>query len=174
MPLGVVGRYFVESTDPDVIQQLLQDRVIKDCCLRNAEGEKTELITETSTSKSATLYIWSYCTRRKNPNSTKLQAQSKNQRYFHFQGMVAEEYNAFLYSLVSQDTQETAYSTKRQCFLVDQGYSFKTPLLSRSNSILDVLRLTTISVSGKKSKQHQSTPPQQKPLTLAYDGDIAM
>ncbi|CAO2593571.1 General transcription and DNA repair factor IIH helicase subunit XPB [Lemmus lemmus] len=44
----------------------------------------------------------------------------------HFSsGMVAEEYNAFFYSLVSQDTQEMAYSTKRQRFLVDQGYSFK-------------------------------------------------
>ncbi|XP_029460993.1 LOW QUALITY PROTEIN: general transcription and DNA repair factor IIH helicase subunit XPB [Rhinatrema bivittatum] len=40
-------------------------------------------------------------------------------------GMIAEEYNAFFYSLVSQDTQEMAYSTKRQRFLVDQGYSFK-------------------------------------------------
>ncbi|KAI5941765.1 general transcription and DNA repair factor IIH helicase/translocase subunit XPB isoform X1 [Manis javanica] len=40
-------------------------------------------------------------------------------------GMAAEEYNAFFYSLVSQDTQEMAYSTKRQRFLVDQGYSFK-------------------------------------------------
>lgn len=40
-------------------------------------------------------------------------------------GMVAEEYNAFFYSLVSQDTQEMAYSTKQQRFLVDQGYSFK-------------------------------------------------
>ncbi|XP_048880338.1 general transcription and DNA repair factor IIH helicase subunit XPB isoform X1 [Brienomyrus brachyistius] len=40
-------------------------------------------------------------------------------------GMVAEEYNAYFYSLVSQDTQEMSYSTKRQRFLVDQGYSFK-------------------------------------------------
>ncbi|XP_078713091.1 general transcription and DNA repair factor IIH helicase/translocase subunit XPB isoform X3 [Lampetra fluviatilis] len=40
-------------------------------------------------------------------------------------GMVAEEYNAYFYSLVSQDTQEMAYSAKRQRFLVDQGYSFK-------------------------------------------------
>ncbi|XP_063068131.1 general transcription and DNA repair factor IIH helicase subunit XPB [Engraulis encrasicolus] len=40
-------------------------------------------------------------------------------------GMVAEEYNAYFYSLVSQDTQEMAYSSKRQRFLVDQGYSFK-------------------------------------------------
>uniref|UniRef100_A0A8D0BYR4 General transcription and DNA repair factor IIH helicase/translocase subunit XPB n=1 Tax=Salvator merianae TaxID=96440 RepID=A0A8D0BYR4_SALMN len=47
------NRYFVESTHPDVIQQLLQDSVIRDCRLRNAEGEETELITETFTSKSA-------------------------------------------------------------------------------------------------------------------------
>uniref|UniRef100_A0A8D2KV26 General transcription and DNA repair factor IIH helicase/translocase subunit XPB n=2 Tax=Varanus komodoensis TaxID=61221 RepID=A0A8D2KV26_VARKO len=47
------NRYFVESTHPDVIQQLLQDPVIRDCRLRNAEGEETELITETFTSKSA-------------------------------------------------------------------------------------------------------------------------
>ncbi|KYR00352.1 transcription factor IIH subunit [Tieghemostelium lacteum] len=34
-------------------------------------------------------------------------------------------YNAFFYSLVSKDTQEMYYSTKRQQFLIDQGYSFK-------------------------------------------------
>ncbi|KAH0621273.1 hypothetical protein JD844_022381 [Phrynosoma platyrhinos] len=47
------NRYFVESTHPEVIQQLLQDPVIRDCRLRNAEGKETELITETFTSKSA-------------------------------------------------------------------------------------------------------------------------
>merc|ERR1711976_204758 len=31
----------------------------------------------------------------------------------------------FFYSLVSKDTKEMYYSTKRQQFLVDQGYSFK-------------------------------------------------
>jgi DNA excision repair protein ERCC-3 len=36
-----------------------------------------------------------------------------------------EGYNAFFYSLVSKDTQEMYYSTKRQQFLIDQGYSFK-------------------------------------------------
>ena len=36
-----------------------------------------------------------------------------------------EGFNAFFYSLVSKDTQEMFYSTKRQAFLVDQGYSFK-------------------------------------------------
>lgn len=40
-------------------------------------------------------------------------------------GSLAEEYNAFFYSLVSQDTKEVAYATKRQRFLVNQGYSFK-------------------------------------------------
>lgn len=46
-------RYFVESSHPDVIQHLLQDAVIRECRLRNSEGEATELITETFTSKSA-------------------------------------------------------------------------------------------------------------------------
>ncbi|XVF10564.1 hypothetical protein REPUB_Repub07fG0193300 [Reevesia pubescens] len=36
-----------------------------------------------------------------------------------------EQYNTFFYSLVSTDTQEMYYSTKRQQFLIDQGYSFK-------------------------------------------------
>ncbi|XP_002732918.2 general transcription and DNA repair factor IIH helicase/translocase subunit XPB-like [Saccoglossus kowalevskii] len=40
-------------------------------------------------------------------------------------GSAAEEYNAFFYTLVSQDTQEMYYSIKRQRFLVNQGYSFK-------------------------------------------------
>lgn len=59
-------------------------------------------------------------------------------------GMVAEEYNAFFYSLVSQDTQEMAYSTKRQRFLVDQGYSFKVTrsfylLCLRSKNVIFIL-----------------------------------
>lgn len=36
-----------------------------------------------------------------------------------------EGFNAFFYSLVSKDTAEMYYSTKRQAFLVDQGYAFK-------------------------------------------------
>lgn len=39
--------------------------------------------------------------------------------------MMSEEYNAFFYTLVSQDTTEMYYSNKRQRFLVNQGYSFK-------------------------------------------------
>ena len=37
-----------------------------------------------------------------------------------------EGFNAFFYSLVSKDTTEMGYSAKRQAFLVDQGYAFKT------------------------------------------------
>ncbi|KAK4476133.1 hypothetical protein MN116_001352 [Schistosoma mekongi] len=40
-------------------------------------------------------------------------------------GMDAEAYNAFFYSLVSQDTMEMQYALKRQRFLVNQGYSYK-------------------------------------------------
>lgn len=40
-------------------------------------------------------------------------------------GSLAEEYNAFFYTLVSQDTIEMGYSRKRQQFLVNQGYSYK-------------------------------------------------
>jgi len=36
-----------------------------------------------------------------------------------------EGHNAFFYSLVSKDTQEMFFSSKRQQFLVEQGYSFK-------------------------------------------------
>lgn len=36
-----------------------------------------------------------------------------------------EGFNAFFYSLVSKDTQEMYFSSKRQAFLVDQGYAFK-------------------------------------------------
>jgi superfamily II DNA or RNA helicase len=46
-------------------------------------------------------------------------------------------FNAFFYTLVSRDTKEMLYATKRQRFLVDQGYSFKVPrfVLSLSLSI---------------------------------------
>lgn len=40
-------------------------------------------------------------------------------------GAIAEEYNAYFYTLVSQDTMEMNYSRKRQRFLVNQGYSYK-------------------------------------------------
>lgn len=38
---------------------------------------------------------------------------------------VVEEFNGFFYSLISQDTREMLFSTRRQQFLIRQGYSFK-------------------------------------------------
>ena len=40
-------------------------------------------------------------------------------------GAIAEEYNAFFYSLVSQDTSEMYFARRRQRFLVNQGYAYK-------------------------------------------------
>lgn len=37
----------------------------------------------------------------------------------------SNKYDAYFYSLVSQDTHEMFYSSKRQQFLIDQGYSFE-------------------------------------------------
>lgn len=37
----------------------------------------------------------------------------------------SDYYNAYFYTLVSKDTKEMLFSTKRQRFLVNQGYSFK-------------------------------------------------
>ena len=38
---------------------------------------------------------------------------------------MAEEFNAYFYTLVSQDTSEMGFSRKRQRFLVNQGYAYK-------------------------------------------------
>ena len=35
------------------------------------------------------------------------------------------QYNAFFYTLVSLETDETYYAAKRQRFLIDQGFSFE-------------------------------------------------
>ena len=50
-----------------------------------------------------------------------------------------EGFNAFFYSLVSKDTQEMYYSSKRQAFLVDQGYAFK--VITHLQGIEDTPRL---------------------------------
>lgn len=51
-----------------------------------------------------------------------------------------EGFNAFFYSLVSKDTAEMYYSSKRQAFLVDQGYAFK--VCYRSPCIVPSLQST--------------------------------
>ena len=52
-------------------------------------------------------------------------------------GAAIEEYNAFFYTLVSQDTVEMYYSAKRQSFLINQGYSYKviTRLASEEDNL---------------------------------------
>ena len=43
---------------------------------------------------------------------------------------VAENFNAFFYALLSQDTREMGYSRKRQSFLINQGYAYQVRLLN--------------------------------------------
>lgn len=50
-----------------------------------------------------------------------------------------EGFNAFFYSLVSKDTNEMFYSSKRQAFLVDQGYAFK--VITHLNGIENMEKL---------------------------------
>lgn len=40
-------------------------------------------------------------------------------------GAIAENFNAFFYALLSQDTREMGYSRKRQSFLINQGYAYQ-------------------------------------------------
>lgn len=54
-----------------------------------------------------------------------------------------EGFNAFFYSLVSKDTNEMHYSAKRQAFLVDQGYAFKTITHLAGMSSMKTLRYKT-------------------------------
>ncbi|XP_061210326.1 thrombospondin type-1 domain-containing protein 7B isoform X2 [Neopsephotus bourkii] len=46
--------------------------------------------------------------------------------------------------------------------------------VSAGGFLIIVFLIFTSYLMCKRTKQHQSTPPQQKPLTLAYDGDIDM
>ncbi|KAF2652045.1 TFIIH basal transcription factor complex helicase XPB subunit [Lophiostoma macrostomum CBS 122681] len=73
-----------------------------------------------------------------------------------------EGFNAFFYSLVSKDTDEMYYSSKRQAFLVDQGYAFKV-------------------ITRLEGLEHQnlglSTPQERREVLmevlLAKEGDLA-
>ncbi|EKX43955.1 ERCC3/XPB/SSL2/Rad25 nucleotide excision repair [Guillardia theta CCMP2712] len=50
-------------------------------------------------------------------------------------------YNAHFYTLVSKDTQEMYYSTKRQRYLVDQGYAFKVVTQLEDHRGLDIFTM---------------------------------
>lgn len=51
-------------------------------------------------------------------------------------GHMVTGFNAFFYTLVSTDTREMYFSTKRQQYLVDQGYTFKVvqDLIAKANA----------------------------------------
>ncbi|KAK9813915.1 hypothetical protein WJX73_004570 [Symbiochloris irregularis] len=62
-------------------------------------------------------------------------------------GEPADEYNAFFYTLVSQDTQEMYFSSKRQQFLVDQGYAFKVV-----TNLLDSADTASLQLGGRDAQ----------------------
>jgi len=63
-------------------------------------------------------------------------------------GALAEEYNAYFYSLVSQDTIEMHFARKRQRFLANQGYSYKVLTTFEGMEKEDLMYST-------KEEQHQ-------------------
>lgn len=63
-------------------------------------------------------------------------------------GALAEEYNAYFYSLVSQDTIEMHFARKRQRFLANQGYSYKVVTTFDGMEKEDLMYTT-------KEEQHQ-------------------
>jgi DNA excision repair protein ERCC-3 len=75
-----------------------------------------------------------------------------------------EGFNAFFYSLVSKDTQEMFYSSKRQAFLVDQGYAFK---VITHLSGLEHLPDLAFNTSAERRELLQS-------ILLANDADLEM
>ena len=62
---------------------------------------------------------------------------------------VQTDFNAFFYSLVSQDTQEMWYADKRQQFLIDQGYAYK--VMSLTEEILKQQDLMFYNKNDQKS-----------------------
>ena len=58
----------------------------------------------------------------------------------------AHDHNAFFYSLVSTDTEEMYFSTKRQQFLIQQGYAFKGTGLSHLTHSASAIAHTTLTL----------------------------
>ncbi|KAF7828245.1 DNA repair helicase XPB1 [Senna tora] len=79
-----------------------------------------------------------------------------------------EEYNAFFYSLVSTDTQEMYYSTKRQQFLIDQGYSFKVDCLFKFSTIVTMVSIAFCMNMLKLNSVITSLPPEDEGASLSY------
>jgi len=58
-------------------------------------------------------------------------------------GSGLEEFDAFFYTLVSNDTREVYFTSKRQQFLIDQGYSYKVIPSLLENAADESLMLTS-------------------------------
>ena len=92
------------------------------------------------------------------------------------QRSVKGEFNAFFYSLVSKDTQEMYYSTKRQQFLIDQGYAFKVVLgsallVSLSSFYFFLSQSLSLSLSLTHTHTHAHT---QKTSFVAVSSDLSL
>jgi DNA excision repair protein ERCC-3 len=82
-----------------------------------------------------------------------------------------EGFNAFFYSLVSKDTQEMYYSSKRQAFLVDQGYAFKViPHLVGMNEMKDLAFTTPMERRELLSRVLLAS--EEKAAVEKIDGDL--
>ncbi|KAJ2236176.1 DNA repair helicase RAD25 [Coemansia sp. RSA 485] len=64
-----------------------------------------------------------------------------------------EGFNAFFYSLVSKNTKEMYYSTKRQQFLIDQGYSYK--VITHLEGMDECKDLVFGTIDSQKSLLHE-------------------
>lgn len=87
-----------------------------------------------------------------------------------------EGFNAFFYSLVSKDTQEMYYSTKRQQFLIDQGYAFK--VITHLDGLEDLPDLVYRTQSEQIELLHAVAQASDKEADLGSDvrageGDLA-
>jgi DNA excision repair protein ERCC-3 len=91
-----------------------------------------------------------------------------------------DEFNAFFYSLVSKDTEEMYYSTKRQQFLIDQGYAFKvltelpqhddtSLLFSTKSEQLDML--ATVLAADEKAAADEDLPSDYDQITINQEAN---
>jgi DNA excision repair protein ERCC-3 len=82
-----------------------------------------------------------------------------------------EGFNAFFYSLVSKDTEEMYYSSKRQAFLVDQGYAFKVITHLQGMSTLSTLAFTT-PMERRELLSNVLLASEEKAAAEVIDGDL--
>lgn len=95
-----------------------------------------------------------------------------------------QNFNAYFYSLVSTDTQEMYYSSKRQQFLIDQGYAFKVitrldgmekanPPLGFSTTAEQLELLTTV-LATDESEGTENLEADAEERELALGGNYGM